>query len=68
MNQEKLCNGTWDLKLWMNCMGIHTFPKGISPKVNVIARLWFELAFYCVVVHPVSHYATRTLQSRVDNI
>ena len=27
-------------------MGVDTFPKGISPKVNVIARLEFELAYY----------------------
>ena len=26
--------------------GVHTFPKGISPKVNVIARLEFELAYF----------------------
>ena len=25
--------------------GIHTIPKGICPKVNVIARLTFELAY-----------------------
>ena len=24
--------------------GVHTFPKGICPKVNVIARLEYELA------------------------
>ena len=29
---------------------VHTFPKGISPKVNVIARLEFELATYDVAV------------------
>ena len=37
---------------------VHTFPKGISPKVNVIARLEFELAYYDVTVHYVSHYDT----------
>ena len=26
--------------------GVHTFPKGVCPKVNVIARLEFELAYY----------------------
>ena len=26
--------------------GVYTFPKGISPKVKVIARLKFELAYY----------------------
>ena len=25
--------------------GVHTFPKGIYPKVNVIARLEYELAY-----------------------
>ena len=25
---------------------VHTFPKGICPKVNVIARLEYELAYY----------------------
>ena len=31
--------------------GVHTFPKGICPKVNVIARLEFELAYYDSAVH-----------------
>ena len=26
--------------------GVHIFPKGIWPKVNVIARLEYELAYY----------------------
>ena len=26
--------------------GVHTFPEGICPKVNVIARLEYELAYY----------------------
>ena len=26
--------------------GVHTFPKGICPKVNVIALLEFELVYY----------------------
>ena len=37
--------------------GVHTFPKGISPKVNVIVQLEFELAYYDVAVQHVSHYA-----------
>ena len=41
--------------------GIHTFFKGISPKVNVIARLEFELAYYDIIVQHVSHYATGDL-------
>ena len=34
--------------------GVHTFPKGICPKVNVIARLGFELAYYNSAVHRVN--------------
>ena len=40
--------------------GVHTFPKGICPKVNVIARLEYELAYYDSVVHRFNHYTTRT--------
>ena len=40
--------------------GVHTFPKGICPKVNVIARLEFELAYYDFAVHRFNHYTTRT--------
>ena len=32
------------------------FPKGMNPKVNVIARLEFELTYYAVTVQHVSHY------------
>ena len=32
---------------------------GICPKVNVIARLAFELTYYDVAVQHVSHYATK---------
>ena len=31
--------------------GVHTFPKGICPKVNVIVRLEYELAYYDSAVH-----------------
>ena len=41
--------------------GVHTFPKGICPKVNVIARLEYELAYYDSAVHRFNHYTTRTL-------
>ena len=37
-----------------------TYPKCISPKVNVIVRLRFELAYYDIAVQQVSHYATGT--------
>ena len=33
---------------WNN--SVHTFPKGISPKVNVVAGLKFELPFYDATV------------------
>ena len=36
------------------------FPRGICPKVNVIARLEFELAFYDFAVHHFNYYTTRT--------
>ena len=39
--------------------GIHTFPKSICPKVNVIERLEYELAYYDSVVHRFNHYTTR---------
>ena len=40
--------------------GVHTFPKGICPKVNVIAQLEYELAYYDSAVHRFNHYTTRT--------
>ena len=44
---------------WEN-KGVHTFPKGICPKVNVIAWLEFKLAYYDSAVHRFNHYTTRT--------
>ena len=38
----------------------HTFPKGICPKVNVIARLEYELAYYDSAVQRFNHYTSRT--------
>ena len=40
--------------------GGYTFPKDIYPKVNVIARLEFELTYYDSAVHRFNHYTTRT--------
>ena len=40
--------------------GVHIFPKGICPKVNVIARLEYELTYYDSAVHRFNHYTTRT--------
>ena len=39
--------------------GVHTFPKGICPKVNVIVRLEYELAYYDSAVHRFNQYTTR---------
>ncbi len=36
--------------------GVHTFRKGICPKVNVIERLEYELAYYESAVHCFNHY------------
>ena len=44
---------------------LRTFPKGISPKVNVIARLGFELAYYDSAGQYFNHYITRTLQTKL---
>ena len=38
---------------------VHSFHGGISPKMNVIARLEIELAYYDVTVQHVSHYTNR---------
>ena len=48
--------------------GVHTFPKGICPKVNVIAWLEYELAYYDSVVHRFNHYTTRTPRERIEII
>ncbi len=45
---------------WRENKGVHTFPKGICPKVNVTARLEYELAYYNSAVHRFNHYTTRT--------
>ena len=39
---------------------VHTFLKSICPKVNVIARLEYELAYCDSAVHRFNHYTTRT--------
>ena len=43
--------------------GVPTFTKGICPKVNVIMKLEFELAYYDSVIHCFNHYTTRTTPS-----
>ena len=44
---------------WEN-KGVHTFPKGICLKVNVIVQLEYKLAYYDSTVHRFNHYTTRT--------
>ena len=39
---------------------VHIFPKGISPKGNIIAWLEFELAFYDVEDQHVSHFTVES--------
>ena len=34
--------------------GVHTFPKGIGPKVNVIVKLEFQLVYYDATVQDLS--------------
>ena len=39
--------------------GVHTIAKGNYPKVNVIARLEYELIYYDSAVYRFNHYTTR---------
>ena len=48
--------------------GVHTFPKGICPKVNVLARPEYELAYYDSAVHRFNNYTTRTSSSKFDGV
>ena len=41
--------------------GFILFPKAITPKVNAILWLGFELAYYDVPVHCISHYAQENM-------
>ena len=45
---------------------VHTFPNGISPKVNVMVRLEFELIYYDVTVQQVNNSATETSSLNVS--
>ena len=40
--------------------GVFNFPDGICPKVNIIARLEFELVYYDSAVQRFNHYTTKT--------
>ena len=48
--------------------GVHTFPMVISPKVNEIARLEIELAYYDVAFQYVNHYVMGTLYAGFINL
>ena len=56
---KKNSSGTNLTHSWEN-KGVHTFPKGICPKVNVIVQLEYELAYYDSAVHHFNHYTTKT--------
>ena len=47
---------TWDWTQVFRAISEHIFPKGIRPKVNVLARLEFELAYYDFAVRCFKHY------------
>ena len=39
--------------------GFYTFPKGMSPKVNVMVWLEIEFTYFEAAVQHLSHYTTR---------
>ena len=41
------------------------FLKGISSKVNVIAKIEFELVYYDIAVQRINHYAWETTLSSI---
>ena len=47
--------------------GVHTFPKGICPKLNVIAWLEFKLAYYDSADQCFNHYITRAPPAKQQN-
>ena len=48
-------------------MGVHTFRKGISPKMNVIVQLKFKLTYFEVTAHHINHYATGSPSIFISN-
>ena len=48
---------------WDGDMRVHTFPKGISPKLNIIIIMWleFELDYCDDAFQHISHYTIGTL-------
>ena len=49
----------WDMKVIVLFVVSMVTAKGICPKVNVIARLEYELTYYDSAVHRFNHYTTR---------
>ena len=47
--------------------GVRTFPKGICPKVIVIARLEFELAYYDSAVQRFNQLSVYLAHSFLEN-
>ena len=47
-------------------MRVHALPKGICPKVNVIARLEYGLAYYDSALRRFNHYTTSTPPHRLN--
>ena len=46
--------------------GVHIFPKDTNPKVNIIAWMEFEPAYYDAAVQHISHYTTKTSPQRTE--
>ena len=57
MLKPSLKKGSWDSiqPIAGEDKEVYTFPKGLSPKVNMIAPLEFELAYHDIAVQHVSH-------------
>ena len=47
---------------------VHSFCKDINPKVNVIERLEWEIAFYDVPILHFTYYATETSSCNIRHI
>ena len=48
--------------------GVHAFPKGIRPKMNVIARREFEIAYFNVAIHHVSHKTRINVTQKIEKL
>ena len=57
--QSQPCRKYYFISRWKD-KEVNNFAKGINPKVNVIVRLEFELAYYDVTVQHISQYAMGT--------